>query len=206
MSALTSSSVGYLSPIDNFSQNNVLTLGGSSQLWQDFFARALEDQLAEGSHKELAQDTEANLTDREPVAGAQVLAQIHTQRDCGIQDNLIAPPEPLFLPIAEFEWELMEKPAVPFTEPEMLAQQAGLDFDSSWVRPIVLTAGQAIPEPGPAPEPKPLFLPIAEFEWDLAEPAPEPFAEHTLIQQQRALEFDTQWARPVVLQNIRLAA
>ncbi|MCZ7080197.1 hypothetical protein, partial [Salmonella enterica] len=70
-----------------------------------------------------------------------------------MKETEIAPPEPLFLPIAEFETELLPPPPVPFPAEEIVAQQRQQTFESSWVRPIVLNAGQPLPAPGPAPEP-----------------------------------------------------
>ena len=96
--------------------------------------------------------------------------------------------------------------AVPFPEDEIVAQQRQQNFESGWVRPIVLTAGQPLPEPGPAPQPKPLFLPIAEFELDLLPPAATPFPQEELAAQQKALDFDYHWARPLIVNNLRLAA
>lgn len=70
----------------------------------------------------------------------------------------------------------------------------------------MLNAGQPIPAPGPAPEPRPLHLPIAEFELDLLDKPAEPFPPQELIEQQRAMDFDIGWARPLILQNLRIAA
>ncbi|KIQ58117.1 energy transducer TonB, partial [Pseudomonas fluorescens] len=33
-----------------------------------------------------------------------------------------------------------------------------------------------------------------------------PFPEDEIVAQQKALDFDTRWARPIVLQNLRIAA
>jgi hypothetical protein len=57
-----------------------------------------------------------------------------------VVDNEVRPPEPLFLPIAEFETDLLDKPFPPFPPEEIAAQQEQQDFESGWVRPIVLTA------------------------------------------------------------------
>jgi hypothetical protein len=84
-----------------------------------------------------------------------------------VVETEVRPPEPLFLPIAEFETDLLDKPFPPFPPEELKAQQEQQDFDSSWVRPIVINNGQPVPEPGPAPQKKPLYLPIAEFDLDL---------------------------------------
>jgi hypothetical protein len=112
----------------------------------------------------------------------------------------------LFLPIAEFELDLLDKPFPPFPPEEIVAQQKQQTFESNWVRPIVLAAGQPLPEPGPAPQPRRLPLPIAEFELDLLDKPFPPFPEEELVAQQKQLDFDTRWARPIVLQNLRIAA
>ncbi|MEG1040796.1 MAG: energy transducer TonB [Pseudomonas sp.] len=199
-------SSGYISTVGNYGRHNTQALGGVSHLWQDFFARALAEQQDEGSDVE---DTALETVDEvtgEPVGGSQVLAHIQRQRLCNVQDTEIAPPEPLFLPIAEFEPELLEKLAPPYSDVELIEQQRQLDISNSWVRPVVMNQGHPLPEPGPGPAPKALFLPIAEFEMDLLDNAPEPFDEPTLVAQQSALDFDTRWARPVVLNNVRIAA
>ena len=206
MSDILQLNSGYLSPVGDYSRHNTQALGGVSHLWQDFFAQALAEQQAEGTDATTLTSAPVDATTGEPVGGSQTLAQINSQRDCDVQDSEIIPPEPLFLPIAEFEPELLEKPAPPFSAAELIEQQRQLDISNSWVRPIVLSAGQPTPEPGPAPQARPLHLPIAEFEMDLLDKAAEPFDEHTLIEQQKHLDFDLRWARPVVLNNVRLAA
>ncbi|NBA94517.1 energy transducer TonB [Pseudomonas sp. R5(2019)] len=201
---ITSLSPGYLSPVDSYSAQNIQTLGGVSQLWQDFFARALAEQQGDVQFPALASEVDAS--SGEPITGSEVLAQIISQRLCAVKDTDLNPPEPLFLPIAEFELDLLDKPAPPFPIDELIAQQKNLEFDISWRRPIVMSFGEPIPEPGPAPQSRPLRLPIAEFEADLLDNAAEPYDEATLDQQQRHLDFDTRWVSPVVLQNVRLAA
>ena len=104
-------------------------------------------------------------------------------------------PLPLFLPIAEFEMDLADKPAPAFAAEELVAQQAQQDFDSEWLRPLVLTAGQPLPTPGPAPQPRPLFLPIAEFELDLLPPPAPPYPPQELADQQQDLDYDLHWHR-----------
>ena len=89
----------------------------------------------------------------EPTVGSDLLAHIVSQRECDVKDNEIRPPEPLFLPIAEFEMDLADKPFPPFPADEIVAQQKQQDFESGWVRPIVLKAGQPVYEAGPAPQP-----------------------------------------------------
>jgi hypothetical protein len=205
MSDIRSTSIGYISPHGDYGLRNSQALSGVSHLWQDFFAQALAEQRGEGAGGEptalVAVDGPV-----EPSGGSDLLAQIVTQRHCDVKDTEIRPPEPLFLPIAEFETELLDKPFPPFPEDEILAQQAQQNFESGWVRPIVLNAGQPLPEPGPAPHPRPLHLPIAEFELDLLDKPAMPFPPEELIEQQKQFDFDIRWARPLVLQNLRIAA
>ncbi|QHF27322.1 energy transducer TonB [Pseudomonas sp. R32] len=197
---------GYISPVGDYGRHNTQALGGVSHLWQDFFARALaEQQGQEDAAKAMAAEQFDKVTG-EPLGGSQVLAQIHSQRLCDVHDTELAPPEPLFMPIAELEPELLEKLAPPFSAAELIEQQRQLDISNTWVRPIVMSQGQPLPEPGPAPQAKPLYLPIAEFEMDLLDKAPEPFDEATMAVQQSQLDFDNRWARPVVLNNVRIAA
>ena len=177
-----------------------------SHVWQDFFARALADQLGETPDALAAKAPAPKDPAVEPSEGADLLSQILTQRECDVKDTEIAPPEPLFLPIAEFETELLPPAPAPFPEEEIVAQQRQQNFESGWVRPIVLTAGQPLPPPGPAPEPRPLHLPIAEFELDLLPPPATPYPTEALVAQQKALDFDYYWARPLIANNLRLAA
>ncbi|WP_191832229.1 energy transducer TonB [Pseudomonas fluorescens] len=199
-------SSGYLSPVGDYGRHNTQALGGVSHLWQDFFARALAEQQAEATQADSVVAEQFDKATGEPLGAGRVLAQIHTQRLCNVQDTEIAPPEPLFLPIAEFEPQLLEKLAPPFSDVELIEQQRQLDISNTWVRPVVMSQGQPLPEPGPGPAPKALYLPIAEFEMELLDKAPDPFDEPTLVAQQSALDFDTRWARPVVLNNVRIAA
>ena len=197
---------GYLSPVGDYSRHNTQALGGVSHLWSDFFARALAAQQEEGVVHEPLPVEEVDVATGEPITGSQTLAQIHSQRLCNVQDTEIAPPEPLFLPIAEFELDLLDKPAPPFSAAELIEQQRQLDISNNGVRPVVMSQGHPHPEPGPAPAAYPLHLPIAELERKLLDPAAEPFDEATLAKQQHDLDFDIQWARPVVLNNVRIAA
>lgn len=199
---------GFIAPISDFSRHNVQTHGGVSHLWQAFYAQALAEQHGEEAVAEglpaLAAEVDAGTG--EPIGGSQALAQIHSQRLCDVHDSEVAPPEPLFLPIAEFELDLLDKPAAPFSAAELIEQQRQLDISNNWVRPVVMSQGHPLPTPGPGPHPYPLHLPIAELEADLLDKAPEPFDEATMAKQQSALEFDLHWARPVVLNNVRIAA
>jgi len=203
------SSIGYLSYAGDYSVSNSQTLSGVTQLWQDAFARAMARQVEDNAGTVAQSNAVIPATDSiagEPVAASQTLSQIVEQRSCPVVDTEIAPPEPLFLPIAEFEWELADKPAVPFNASELIEQQRNLDFDSAWVRPTVLTPYDDSVIPGPGPAPRPLFLPIAEFEWDLADKPATAYSAEEMSEQQRHLEFDNGWARPIVLQNLRIAA
>ena len=206
MSDILPLTIGVLPTHNHYGLRNTQALAGVSHVWQDFFARALAEQLGETSGAFAAKALAPVDPAVEPSAGADLLSQILTQRECDVKDTEIAPPEPLFLPIAEFETELLPPAATPFPEEEIVALQRQQDFDSGWVRPLVLTAGQPLPEPGPAPQPRPLHLPIAEFELDLLPPAATPYSEEALVAQQKALDFDYYWARPLVTHNLRLAA
>ncbi|MBI6551104.1 energy transducer TonB [Pseudomonas veronii] len=206
MSDILPLTIGVLPTHNHYGLRNTQALAGVSHVWQDFFARALAEQLGE-TPDALAAKAPAPLDPAvEPSAGADLLSQILTQRECDVKDTEIAPPEPLFLPIAEFETELLPPAATPFPQEEIVAQQRQQNFESTWVRPIVLSAGQPLPEPGAAPEPRPLHLPIAEFELDLLPPAATPFPQEELVAQQKALDFDYHWARPLIVNNLRLAA
>jgi hypothetical protein len=206
MSGIQRTSIGYISPHGDFGLRNSQALSGVSHLWQDFFAQALADQSsdvapASGTFPPVDLDSPV-----EPTVGSELLAHIISQRECDVTETAVRPPEPLFLPIAEFEMDLADKPFPPFPPQEIVAQQKQQDFESGWVRPIVLTAGQPLPEPATAPQPRPLHLPIAEFELDLLDKPFPPFSPEELVEQQKQLDFDNGWARPIVLQNLRIAA
>jgi hypothetical protein len=201
------SSIGYLTYAGDYSVRNTETLSGVTQLWQDAFARAMAQQVDDnaGTTPQYSAVVTTDSMTGEPIAGAKTLSKIVEQRECPVQDTEIAPPDPLFLPIAEFEWDLA-KPAEPFSAAEMIEQQRNMEIDSSWVRPTVLNPYDDSVDPGPGPQPRPLFLPIAEFEWDLADKPATPYSTEEMTEQQRHLEFDNGWARPIVLQNLRIAA
>lgn len=196
----------YLSPVGNYSQHNTQALGGISHLWQDFFARAMAEQQEEPVDSVSQSFVQYDQDSGEPIGGARALALIDAQRACPVQDTEVAPPEPLFLPKAELEANLLPPAPEPFSAMELIEQQRQLDTSNSWMRPVVMSQGHPIAEPGPGPAPRSLFLPIAEFETNLLDPAPEPFDDATLAKQQNDLEFDIHWARPVVLNNVRVHA
>jgi hypothetical protein len=201
-------SIGYLSHAGDFSIPNSRTLGGVTQLWSDAFARAMAEQVGEGKLPLVlpAIAEEIDTETGEPVAGAKAHSQIVEQRNCAVTDTEVKPPEPLFLPIAEFELDLLPPPAHPFSMSELIEQQRSLDFESHWVRPTVLNPYDENGSPGPGPHPRPLHLPIAEFEWELADKPALPLDEATIAAQQRQFDFDSVWARPLILQNVRIAA
>lgn len=174
----------YLSPVGNYGRQNTQALGGVSHLWQDFFARAMAEQQAEQPDTFSQALVQYDQDSGEPIGGAKALALIDAQRACPVQDTIIAPPEPLFLPKAELEANLLEPAPEPFSAAEMIQQQRQLDLSNSWLRPVVMSQGHPLGQPGPAPSPRPLHLPIAEFEMHLLDPAPEPYAPATLAQQQ----------------------
>ncbi|WLG46020.1 energy transducer TonB [Pseudomonas sp. FP1740] len=206
MSDIQRTSIGYISPHGDFGLRNSQALSGVSHLWQDFFAQALADQSGDVVPASLDFPPVDLDSPVEPTVGSELLAHIISQRECNVTETPVRPPEPLFLPIAEFEMDLADKPFPPFPPEEIVAQQKQQDFESGWVRPIVLTAGQPLPEPGAASQPRPLHLPIAEFELDLLDKPFPPFSPQELVEQQKQLDFDNGWARPIVLQNLRIAA
>lgn len=204
MSVINSTAPGYISPIGDFSQHNIQTLGAASALWQDFFAQALTEHR-DGQVQGQAHAAADTASAAEPSAGSEILAHILLQRLCDVRDTEVKPPEPLFLPKAELELTLLDKPSAPLSEEDVLAQQAHLAFDSRWVRPLVLNQGDQSTQPGPGPLPRALRLPIAEFDWQLAQTL-VPLAQETISEQCHALDLDLSWMRPAVLNNIRQAA
>ena len=206
MSGILPTSIGYISPHGDFSRHNTQALSGVSHLWQDFFARAMAEQQEEPVDSVSQSFVQYDHDSGEPIGGARALALIDAQRACPVLDTEVTPPEPLFLPKAELEASLLPPAPEPFSAMELIEQQRQLDTSNSWMRPVVMSQGHPIAEPGPGPAPRSLFLPIAEFETNLLDPAPEPFDDATLAKQQNDLEFDIHWARPVVLNNVRVHA
>ena len=206
MSDIQPTITGFISPYGDYNLRNTQALSGVSHIWQDFFARALAEQSGEVLPESLNFPPVDLDSPVEPTVGSDLLAHIVSQRECDVKDTEVRPPEPLFLPIAEFEMDLADKPFPPFPAEEIVAQQQQQNFESGWVRPLVLTAGQPVPEAGPAPQPRPLHLPIAEFELHLLDKPFPPFSPEELVEQQKQLDFDNGWARPIILQNLRIAA
>jgi hypothetical protein len=207
MSDIQQSSIGYLTHAGDFTLRNSRALGGVTQIWSDAFARVMAEQLRDNPPEPVHESAVAvDVATGEPVAGARTLGKIVEQRACPVEDMPRVPAEPLFLPIAEFELDLLPPPNEPFSLGEMIAQQRNLEFDSQWVRPNVLNPYDDSVIPGPGPAPRPLHMPIAEFEWDLADKPALPLDDDTLVAQQRALDYDNGWARPIILQNLRMAA
>ena len=206
MSDIHSTSLGFIAPIGAFGRHNSQITGSVNHLWKDFYAQAVAEQSSTDEFAPIEAESLDVDEDHEPRGGSDLLSSIVTQRHCDVQDTELRPPEALFLPIAEFELDLLPPIAKPYPPDKLFAQQHQQDFDSQWVRPIVMAAGHPLPQPGPAPEPRPLHLPIAEFEMDLLDKPAEPFDAMTLIEQQRAMDFDLAWARPLIVNNLRLAA
>ncbi|MFP3517336.1 energy transducer TonB [Pseudomonas sp. SIMBA_077] len=207
MSDIHCTSIGFIAPVDDYGRHNSQVTGSVNHLWKDFYAQALVEQTAPDAAFATI-DTPAPSADENcpPEGGSELLSRILTQRQCEVQDTERQPPQALFLPIAEFELALLPAPAQPFPAEEIAAQQHQQDFTNTWVRPRVMAQGHPLPEPGPAPQPRPLHLPIAEFEWELLDKPAEPYDAITLMEQQRALDFDLAWARPLIVNNLRLAA
>ncbi|MQT29464.1 energy transducer TonB [Pseudomonas sp. FSL R10-1350] len=206
MSDIHSASIGFIAPIGDFGRHNSQVTGSVNHLWKDFYAQAMAEQSATDEFPAIELPLAAADENAEPSGGNDVLSAIVTQRHCNVQDTEIKPPEALFLPIAEFELDLLPPTALPFPPDVIAEQQHQQAFNEAWVRPLVMAQGQPLPEPGPAPEPRPLHLPIAEFEMDLLDKPAEPFDAATLSEQQHAMDFDLAWTRPLIVNNLRLAA
>ncbi|WP_203008064.1 energy transducer TonB [Pseudomonas paraversuta] len=206
MSDIHCTSIGFIAPIGDFGRHNSQITGSVNHLWKDFYAQALAEQCATSEFPAIEATPQALEEQVEPRDGSDLLGNIVTQRHCQVQDTELQPPEALFLPIAEFDPDLLPPPATPFAAEQVSAQQHQQDFETTWVRPRVMAFGHPLPDPGPGPEPRPLHLPIAEFEMDLLDKPAEPFDPLILIEQQRAMDFDLGWARPLVINNMRLAA
>lgn len=88
----------------------------------------------------------------EPFGAAELIAQ---QRDLDLSNSWLRPvvmgqgqalgepgpgpsPRPLHLPIAEFELDLLEPAAEPFSRSALAEQEQALAFDLHWARPVVL--------------------------------------------------------------------
>ena len=138
MSDIQPTITGFISPYGDYNLRNTQALSGVSHIWQDFFARALAEQSGEVLPESLnfpPVDIESPV---EPTVGSDLLAHIVSQRECDVKDNEIRPPEPLFLPIAEFEMDLLDPAPEPYAETALARQQNDLEFDIHWARPVVL--------------------------------------------------------------------
>ncbi|MDF9621129.1 energy transducer TonB, partial [Pseudomonas entomophila] len=141
----------YLSPVGNYGRQNTQALGGVSHLWQDFFARAMAEQQGDATDSFSQALVQYDQQSGEPIGGAKALALIDAQRALPVQDTEVTPPEPLFLPKAELEANLLEPAPEPYSTIELIEQQRQLDLNNSWLRPVVMSQGHPLPEPGPAP-------------------------------------------------------
>ena len=85
MSDIPSLFTGVLPTHNHYGLRNSQALAGVSHVWQDFFARALADQLGETPD---ALATPSVPVDKavEPRAGSDLLMQIVTQRECDVQE------------------------------------------------------------------------------------------------------------------------
>ena len=127
MSDIQPTITGFISPYGDYNLRNTQVLGGVSHIWQDFFARALAEQSGEVLPQSLNFPPVDLQSPVEPTVGSDLLAHIVSQRECDVKDNEVRPPEPLFLPIAEFEMDLADKPFPPFPAEEIVAQQQQQD-------------------------------------------------------------------------------
>lgn len=120
MSDIHSTSLGFIAPIGAFGRHNSQITGSVNHLWKDFYAQA----VAEHSSTDECAPVEAESLDvdedHEPRGGSDLLSSIVTQRHCDVQDTELRPPEALFLPIAEFELDLLPPIAKP-----LLARRGG---------------------------------------------------------------------------------
>ena len=186
MSDIQPTITGFISPYGDYSLRNTQALSGVSHIWQDFFARALADQSGEVLPESLNFPPVDLDSPVEPTVGSELLAHIVSQRECDVKDTEVRPPEPLFLPIAEFEMDLADKPfpAVPggrnrrSTSNNRTSKAAGF---ARWCSP----PASLCQKPGPAPQPRPLHLPIAEFELHLLDKPFPPFSPEELVEQQK---------------------
>ncbi|KQB54770.1 energy transducer TonB [Pseudomonas endophytica] len=207
MSDIHCTSIGFIAPVGDYGRHNSQVTGSVNHLWKDFYAQALAEQSApDAAFSTLNTPAPSVVENSPPEGGSDLLSRIVTQRQCEVHDTELQPPQALFLPIAEFELALLPAPAPPFPAEEIAAQQHLQDLTNTWVRPRVMAQGHPLPEPGPAPEPRSLHLPIAELEWALLDTPAEPYDATTLMEQQRAMDFDLAWARPLIINNLRLAA
>ena len=91
MSDILPLTIGVLPTHNHYGLRNTQALAGVSHVWQDFFARALAEQLGETPDAPAAHATAPLDPAVEPSAGADLLSQILTQRECDVKDTEIAP-------------------------------------------------------------------------------------------------------------------
>lgn len=205
MSGILPTSIGYISPHGDFSRHNTQALSGVSHLWQDFFARALAEQSSEvvpacGTFPPVDLNSP-----QEPTIGSELHAHIVSQRECNVVETRAS--ARAVVPADRRVRDGVARQAVPTVPAGGTQSPAGTagfrqqlgppDRDQQW---------SANARTRPAPQKKPLYLPIAEFDLDLLQKPYPPFPPEEIVEQQKALDFDNGWARPIVLQNLRLAA
>ena len=138
MSDIQSASIGFIAPVGDFGRHNSQITGSVNHLWKDFYAQALAEQSGTEDYATVDTAPTAKNENAEPRGGSEVLGTIVTQRHCDVQDTELRPPEALFLPIAEFELDLLPPPAEPFDAMTLIEQQRAMDFDLGWARPLVV--------------------------------------------------------------------
>lgn len=107
MSDIHSTSIGFIAPIGDFGRHNSQITGSVNHLWKDFYAQALVEQSGTDEFSPLDIEPVESDENVEPRGGSDLLSSIVTQRHCDVIDTELRPPEALFLPIAEFELDLL---------------------------------------------------------------------------------------------------
>ena len=114
MSDIHSTSIGFIAPIGDFGRHNSQITGSVNHLWKDFYAQALVEQSGTDEFSPLDIEPVERDENVEPRGGSDLLSSIVTQRHCDVIDTELRPPEALFLPIAEFELDLLPPIAKPY--------------------------------------------------------------------------------------------
>ena len=138
MSDIHCAPIGFIAPIGDFGRHNSQITGSVNHLWKDFYAQALAEQSGTDALAAMDAELPASTENAEPRGGTHLLGTIVIQRHCEVQDTELSPPEALFLPIAEFELDLLPPPAEPFDAMTLIEQQRAMDFDLGWARPLVV--------------------------------------------------------------------